>query len=94
MQKSKELCIDPAALFEVLFGRRGRSCQRAVRLVRDNLKIVENERKHQNLEDVPCANSAEMGLDSPKLFGNLTIRKKVLIRPDSDDIKILTYDNK
>ena len=94
MQKSKELCIDPAALFEVLFGRRGRSCQRAVRWVRDNLKIVENERKHQNLEDVPCANSAKIGLDSPKLFGNLTIRKKVLIRPDSDDIKILTYDNK
>jgi hypothetical protein len=52
----------------------------------DNLKIVENERKYQNLEDVPCANSAKVGLDSPKLFGNLTIRQKVLVQPDSDDI--------
>jgi hypothetical protein len=47
----------------------------------NNLKIVDNKRKNKDSEDVYFCGHALKGLDRPKLFENLTIPRKVLIRP-------------
>jgi hypothetical protein len=72
----------------------GVACRITAPSVVNKLKIVENKRKNENSEDVPLGGSSLKGLDSPKLFENLTILRKVLIRPEFAVGKILKYDNR
>jgi hypothetical protein len=69
-------------------------CRIAAHSAVNNLKIVENRRKNKNSEEVFPNALALKGLDSPKLFENLTIPRKVLIQPKFAGGKNLKYDNR
>jgi hypothetical protein len=72
----------------------GAACRTAAPSAANKSKIVENKRKNENSEDVFLGGSSPKGLDSPKLFENLTILRKVLIQPEFAVGKILKYDNR